>query len=269
MDRVIYLDAISESLLSQYANLRWKSKSDQGIFVVEGRLCVQRLLASKMRVESILVQKGRENEIFTWEFDHKCPIYVLPADKMKELVGFDFHRGFLASAYRPKTHDLDDFDWSRTVYPIVLAAFGVTETENLGSMLRTAAAFGVENIFLDKKSADPFARRCVRVSMGTVFKQRFYFLDQTLEQLTNFVVNNHSRTVVTTLCKQAIPIHQWQADHRPVVLVMGNEATGVDAQIESVASDLVTIPMDLNTDSLNVAVATGICLYSLRQACRA
>ena len=271
MQRVIYSDSASESLLSRYADLRWKSKSntDQNFFVVEGRLCVQRLLQSQMRVESLLVQKGLEREVSSWLGSNQCPIYVLPREEMKDLVGFDFHRGVLASAYRPVPYHLHQFDWSRTTHPVLLAAFGVTETENLGSMLRTAAGFGVQDILLDHKSADPFARRSVRVSMGNVFKQRFYHLNQTAGQLGEFVAQHSVRTVITTLSEGATPINLWHADHRPVVLVMGNEATGVDPEIESAASDRVTIPMELNTDSLNVSVATGICLYSLLQSFQA
>ena len=67
-------------------------------------------------------------------------------------------------------------NWSEALRPVALAALGVSENENLGSMFRTAAALGVQDILLDKQSADPFARRTVRVSMGNVFKLRFIFL---------------------------------------------------------------------------------------------
>ena len=270
MEHIIRLDSASDSRLSPYSNLRWKSKSliRHHEFVVEGRLCVQRLLASQLQVNSVLVQEGREIEATTWIRDRQLPIYVLPAEEIRQLVGFDFHRGFLASALRPSLLELSKLDWSQMIHPLALAVFGVAETENLGSMLRTATALGIRDILMDSRSADPYARRTVRVSMGNVFKQRFYRLDDPVEQLKEMANQTQLRTVVTTLGAGASLLQDWQADHRPVVLVMGNESTGVDSAIEAIANERITIPMEFGTDSLNVSVATGICLYSLVHAFR-
>ena len=262
------LQSLQDPLLNCYRDLRWRSRSrsDRDTFIVESRLCVQRLLESTIQVNSILMPEGTEAEALTWG-NAGIPIFTLSPDQISELVGYQFHRGVLASAVRPTLRKLDDLDWSRMIRPIVLAAFGVTENENLGSMLRTAAALGVQDILLDKQSADPYSRRTVRVSMANVFKQRLYFLERPAEELVKLRQQRDVRLAVTTLAKDAANLSNWQADQRPLVLVMGNEAAGVSTQIEAIASDKLMIPMELGTDSLNVAVATGICLHYLVQSC--
>ena len=264
------LQSLQDPLLSCYRDMRWRSKSrsDRKTFIVESRLCVQRLLDSSIKVNSLLVPEGSEAEALTWG-DATIPIYTLAADKINELVGYQFHRGVLASAVRPAPKRLTDLNWSQMLRPIVLAAFGVTENENLGSMLRTAAALGVQDILLDKQSADPYSRRTVRVSMANVFKQRLYILEDPADQLIKLQQQTNLRIAVTSLKEDATNLSDWQADQRPVVLVMGNESAGVGDEVEAIASDRLKIPMELGPDSLNVAVATGICLYGLVQACTA
>ncbi len=263
------LDDAGDSRLACYADLRWNSKAPSGTrwFVVEGRLCVQRLLASDLDVHSVLVQQGSEKEVANWA-DEQVPIYVLPKSQISELVGYEFHRGLLACGTRPNFLQLADLDWSRMTHPIVLGALGIRERENLGSMLRTAAAMGIQDVLVEPGTADPFARRTIRVSMANVLKQRLYHLGRPVQELGELASDGTVRMVAATLSDDAIPLDSWKPDGRPVVLLMGNEATGLDPALENIATEHVTIPMELGTDSLNVSVATGLCLYELVKRCR-
>ena len=265
MARVIHLNSPDSAIMSCYASLRYRAKSVAAdtTFIVEGRLCVHRLLLSSLEVQSILVQQGLESELLHLVND-AVPVYVLPKKEISQLVGYDFHRGFLAAARRPHLLSVDELQWSGCA--VAIAALGVTESENLGSIFRTAAALGVADILLDHQSADPYARRTVRVSMANVFKQQIYLLDDALVELRRLALEKNVRIVVTTLSEQSIPITSWQPDDRPVILILGSEASGVDRRLEAIATDCVKIPMELGTDSLNVSVAAGICLHAILHA---
>ncbi len=130
-------------------------------------------------------------------------------------------------------------------------------------MLRTSAALGIEKVLIGPLTADPYSRRTVRVSMGAVLKQRLYALKEPLAELSRLQSTGQVRTVVTTLSPEATPLDQFVTDDRAIILVMGGEAEGIDSAIEAMASDRVTIPMQLGTDSLNVSVAAAIFLYQL------
>ena len=144
-----------------------------------------------------------------------------------------------------------------------LAAVGVNQRENLGSMLRTAAALGIEQVLIGPRTADPYSRRTVRVSMASVLKLKLYSLEQPVAELQRLQDTGGVRTVVTTLSPDATALDQFVADDRACILVMGNEADGIDPEIEEIATDRVTIPMRLGTDSLNVSVAAAIFIYEL------
>lgn len=260
----IKIDDTSDPRIQHYANLRGDSDRDCGEdwFIVEGRWCVQRLIESPHEVISLLVERGRESEAQGW-LDQPTPVYSLPSLQIRQLVGFNFHRGVLACGRRPKLPPLDMFQFRPGLPTIALAILGVNQRENLGGMMRSAAALGIENLLIGPKTADPFSRRTIRVSMATVLKQRLFRLEQPADQLARLQQTRNFRTIVTTLDSDATPLGQFQPDDRETILVVGNEAEGVDPATEQIATDRLTIPMQLGTDSLNVSVAAAIFMYEL------
>ena len=101
--------------------------------------------------------------------------------------------------------------------------------------------------------------------MASVFKQKLYDLSEPEAQLRQLETTKGLRTVVTTLDPSATPLSEFAMDQRDVVLVVGNEADGVDPSIQAAASDRVTIPMRMGTDSLNVAVAAAVFMHQIAE----
>ena len=269
MSPIIAFDDSDDPRLQPYSDLPAGARSGRGseLFVVEGKLCVERLIESPLETLSVLVDTGREEETRSW-VGEGIAIFSLPKAKIRELVGYRFHRGVLACGRRPPIQDCRELAERLGPRQLAIAADGVTLRENLGSMCRSAAAFGVSNILLGPLSADPLARRSVRVSMGAVLKQQFYRLRDPVSDLSMMRNEFNIRTVVTTLSPNATPIEKFEPDDRPCVLVMGGEANGVCEEVQATASDRVTVPMKMGTDSLNVAVAAAVFLYEIcrRQA---
>ncbi len=263
MSRIIEIDDATDERLHCFASLRSSAirLADSSSFIAEGRWCVQRLLESNRVVLSVLAERGKETELESLLAD-ETPLYSLPSDQIRQLVGFDFHRGVLACGRRPALKNVSELRFRSDAPPVALAALGVSEHENLGSMIRTATALGIEHLLVGPKTVDPFYRRSIRVSMGTVFQQNLYKLDQPDRQLRELAETRNIRTIVTTLDRDATPLDALQLDDRQSILIVGNEAAGVDRQLQDLATDRVTIPM-LGTDSLNVSVAAAICMYHL------
>lgn len=261
---VIPIDDPHDPRLARYADLRTgdTARLDRDLFVVEGRWCVEQLAARDQMIQSVVVQSGRENVVAAWLND-ATPIYSLSKESIQQLVGYDFHRGILACGRRPEIGSLDELTFDPGRPPIGLAVFGVSQRDNLGSMIRTATALGINRLLLGPKTADPYSRRAIRVSMATIFQQQLYQLPEPVTQLRELGRLRHVRTIVTTLDRDAMALDQFVPDDRPMILVVGNEADGVGAEIEAVATDRVTIPMQLGTDSLNVSIAAAIILYQL------
>ena len=263
MPRIIEISEASDERLQCYADLRSSAsrRLDSDSFVVEGRWCVQRLIESSAALVSVVVEHGKEAEIARW-LPESTPLYSLPPELLRQLVGFDFHRGMLACGRRPRMQAIDELEFKPNGSPLALAVLGVDQQENLGSMIRTAAAMGIEHVLVGPKTADPFSRRAIRVSMATVLTRSVYELDQPEAQLRELQETKNVRSIVATLDRDATPLNRFVADDRCGILIVGNEAKGVDRAIQEIATDRVTIPM-LGTDSLNVSIAAAIFMYQL------
>ncbi|TWT53971.1 tRNA (guanosine(18)-2'-O)-methyltransferase [Rubripirellula amarantea] len=260
----IFIDRLDDNRLLPYRNLQSQSLSNDITehFIVEGRYCVEKLAQSQWPVQSVLVQRGREDEIASW-FPGSVDVCVLSVEQIRSVVGFNFHRGVLACGVRPKTQPLNRIEVTDQDPPIAIAACGISDRDNLGNIIRTATAMGIDHLLCDRRCVDPLARRVIRVSMGNVFTQKHFTLNDPPSQLKDLATTDGFRTIATTLDDDSMPISDFQIDDRPMILMLGNESTGLDQDLQKAATDRVRIPMKLATDSLNVSVATAIFLYEL------
>jgi tRNA G18 (ribose-2'-O)-methylase SpoU len=197
--------------------------------------------------------------------DVPVTVFVLSKTEIYKLVGFDFHRGVIACGERPTPGSPIDLGKLPNKPPVILAALGISDRENLGSMIRTASALGADHVLVDQRTIDPYARRVIRTSMATIFQQTVYVTDAAASDLGSLASDSGFRTVATTLQPNATPIEKFQIDHRPIILMMGNEADGLSKSLQGCATDRVTLPMSGGTDSLNVSIATAIFLYEINR----
>ena len=259
---IIPIDYVHDQRLAPYRDLRSGAAVADGSFVVEGRWLLERLIDSSYPIESILAEAGNEADYA--ERISPAPVYALPREAIKQLVGFDFHRGVLGCARRRAYSELEDLEIPSAKSRLALAMIDVQDQENAGSLLRSAAALGVNQILLGPKTVDPFRRRVIRVSMGGVLFHRFYRMREPEVELPD-LRGRGFRTLASTL-QQATDLGDFQPDDRPLILMVGNEADGLNRRIQKLATDRIRIPMHEESDSLNVAVAAAIMIYALQGA---
>lgn len=256
---------LEDPRLDPYRHLRTSNLTRySGRFIAESRPLVQRLIASPLLTESVLIDEKFLEEAMTWIPEH-VPILVVDSSWISELVGFHFHRGYLACGRRPDPRrwtedETDGVAESSTWTGAYLIA--VQDPENMGSILRSCAAFGIADILIGPECVDPFARRVLRVSMGNAFKLRFYDApdsDRVVQQLRQ----RNVQSVAACLRHDSIELTRWQPGTRTLVL-LGNEARGLPQAVLDSVDLRIMIPMELGTDSLNVSVAAGIFLHHAR-----
>ncbi len=262
---------LDDPRLTPYRNLRARSTGEasaaaQELFIAEGRLVVQRLLQSDYEVLSLVVAVEMDAWLAEQPIGQATQVLRVSNDQIRQLVGFDFHRGIMACAKRrpPRTtSELPQLAAGQTL----LALCDICDAENIGSLIRTATAFGVRDILLTAASADPFSRRALRVGMGAALKQRFWHTADLPDTLSQWSREHGYQVIATTLSEDAVELRQFQPHDRPVVLLLGSEGDGLPPPVQRQASVCVTIPMQQDTDSLNVGVAAAIVLHHL-QNCR-
>ncbi len=261
---LVRIDSIDDPRLAPYRDLPARARAravaaESATFVVEGEHLVHRLLASPLRTESILVASRRVESLVDEAVTRDCATFVIPDGLVDTLVGFSFHRGVMACGHRPPNSSLE-----RVAPPgdrtLVVIASGIADPQNLGAILRSAAAFGVDGVIVDERSCDPFSRRSIRVSMGGALAvpiRRSTRLRDDLERLRAECGLTLGGAVVAAdaECLEAAECP------RRLGLLFGSEADGLDADTRASCDRSWTLPMASGTDSLNVSVAAGIFLW--------
>lgn len=286
--------------LGPYRNLKDHELARDGDrFLAEGLYIVQRLLASDHPVDSLLVARRRLPEIVhLLHARPEAPVYVLDDPALSRIVGFKFHTGVLAVGRRPPPTSIQQLllrlpDLSALgprSSSVLLVCPKVINTDNLGSILRIAAALGALGLLLGPRSCDPYFRRCVRVSMGAVFHLPIHRSDDLKRDLDLLTRLHRFTTLATVVDPDATPLHRFTPtpqnesptlDGTPscggvapprssappspprFALLLGPEDTGLEPFWVELCHHRLTIPMHQGMDSLNIATAAAVFLHHL------
>lgn len=255
------LDSLDDPRLDPYRDLKktnWTRQSSW--FIAEGRWVVRRLLESDYEVLSVLLA-DKAVESFRPHIPPATQVLVLPAELVSQIVGFHFHAGVIACGRRVKKTQIAEVP-QLAAQPMgtVVACPHTVLPDNLGSIVRICTAFGVTALLIGDRSADPFSRRVVRVSMGNIFRLPVLEPPSIATALTELNSDYGYRIVAATGSNTARPLPLPRPANR-IVLLLGNEAHGIEPELKSLCDDEVTIPMSGATDSLNVATAAAVLLY--------
>ncbi len=140
---------------------------------------------------------------------------------------------------------------------ILVALDNVQDPGNLGTILRTVDSIGLTQILVSKGTADVYNPKVVRSTMGAIFRVKIIECDDLRQTLKE--VKKHKFKIVVSSLETQDTIYQIHYDKK--IIVIGNEANGVEEKIQEIADEKVKIPMLGKTESLNASVATGIILY--------
>ena len=257
MNAVETVEDATDVRLTDYVNLREPSyRTDVeragDFFIAESPHVIATVVRAKRPIRSVLVTPHQYDAMTGVLAGVDAPIYVAPPAVLRAVVGFDLHRGAVASVDR----------WALPSVASVLAnarrvavVERVNDHENLGVLFRAAAAFALDAVLLDRECADPLYRRCARVSIGHVCTVPWTRYDELAQ-----VRAEGLSLVALTPARDAIPIETVEWPARGAVMV-GAEGPGL-SDVALAAADLrVRIPMREDVDSLNVATAAAIAFH--------
>ncbi|HVR62229.1 MAG TPA: RNA methyltransferase [Polyangia bacterium] len=241
-----------------------------GRFIAESERVVRRLLASGLRVHSLLATPARLATLAdalalrpppgTGGDEDRFPVYVVAQMIMDRIAGFHVHRGCLAVGERPAEAAVPAD--ARTV--VVLE--DLVDVDNLGAVARNAAALGAGALCLSPGCADPFYRKAIRVSLGAVFFLPVVRFARWPDDLLGLRAAGF-QLVAATPRAGATPLPAFVRPER-MALLLGSEGPGLSSAVLDLADQLVAIPMaasgaSMGVDSLNVATAGAVILYAL------
>ena len=245
MEERAWVQPASAEDLELFSSLRG-SQHPEGTFIGDGDKVVRRML-ERMKVDRILCTADWVERL---DIPSGVDVRVAPKADLFSIVGFRIHQGVMALATIPPEKPL-----SGTFH---VALDGLANAENVGAILRTCAAFGVDGVILGPGTASPWLRRAVRVSLAAPL-----------------VVPVHASTdlaaTLEPLNAWAAHIHGSKVDYRsidctkPVCLVLGSEPLGVTDPVLKACKGVIYIPMATDWDCLNVAASAAVLISEVRR----
>lgn len=230
-----------------------------GLFVAEGDLVVARALDAGCIAVMALVDMVSPPAVVN-RFDPDVAVYAADEDVRRVGMGLGVPLSIVALFRRPRPLDSSMLASVRRI----VALEAVDNPVNVGTVVRSAAALGWDALLLDRTSADPLARRALRVSMGTSFALPFVRVESLRDTVEAARVEG-TLVVALTLGPGATPLQAVQLGiDQPVMLLLGAERTGLSDELLDCASVHATIEMAPGVDSLNAAAAAAVACYALR-----
>lgn len=227
-----------------------KQRETHSLFVVEGVKLVEELLQQEgFRIETLVY-----TENYTGKIPANLPAKLIPESDLQRISGLVTPNRILAVVHYPETRKTPHQDENMVLY-----LDDVKDPGNLGTILRTADWFGIRTVISSETTVDLFNPKVIQASMGAVYRIQFSRGNHhSLEQL------NAQGFQLLGADLQGENLFSYTFPTR-CVLVMGSESHGISTDIKNLLNKSITIPSFGETESLNVAMATGIILSHYRR----
>lgn len=266
-----HVTASSDARLRDYLDLtdvalRTSFEAEHGLYIAESSKVILRALRAGHQPRSILMSQvwlPRMSDLIA-EVESRypaTPIFIATEAELEAIAGFHVHRGALASMQRPALPTLASLLNSAPKRVVVLD--GVVDHTNVGAIFRSVAGLGADAVLITDQCADPFYRRSIRVSMGTVFQVPWTRIDWKRDREDLAAAGFTAAAFALTDQSIALDDFETQVPDR-LAMVFGAEGTGLSAAMVDSCDCTVRIPMSRGVDSLNVAAAAAVVVWSLR-----
>ena len=247
--RTEYLTSLKNPRIQALRGLKdRKGRLEENAFLVEGDKMVREALASGFPVRALIV---REDRTIPEGLPEHLPVYVLPERVFSALSDTRTPQGLAAEvAMQP----------GKPEGGRLIVLDGVQDPGNVGTILRTADAAGLDGAVLGPDCADVFSPKTLRATMGSIFRMGLLFPENLADCLKTLRGEGYS---ILSSQLDGEPFYERRPVGEKWALVIGNEGSGVSAEVKAEATHRVRLPMRGGAESLNAAIAAGIMMYEL------
>ena len=244
------ITSISNTRVKQWVKLREKKHRDkEKLFLVEGEHLINEAISASL-LEILIVTKE-----CPYSFDFDKEIFLVSEEVMKKLNGTVSLNSCIGVCRMVET--------TQSMPERCLLLDDVQDPGNVGTIIRTAYSFGFDSVFLSSHSADVYNEKVIRSTQGALFHMNV--LRGNLCELIPQLKASGTKVYGTSL-RDAKGLAEFEPC-KQVALVFGNEGSGVNEAILALCDDRIFIEMN-RFESLNVAIAAGICCYAFRAGAR-
>ena len=270
MADVIEITDFSAPELDVYARLtgaQLRACPQGGLFIAEGVTVIGHALDAGYRIASLLMERrhivGKAAGLIARCGD--VPVYTADSRTLEQLTGFALTRGVLAAFYRPELPTLAQVCAGARRVAVLE---GLNDPTNVGAVMRSAAALGMDAVLLTPSCCDPLHRRAVRVNMGTVFQVPWTRIGQQAQDWPEagmmLLREMGFATVAMALSEDSVEIDDpCLVREERLAVILGAEGDGLAKTTIARCDYTARIPMLHGVDSLNVAAASAVAFWQL------
>jgi tRNA G18 (ribose-2'-O)-methylase SpoU len=252
---MIEITQFDDSRIKEFTKLRDHTLNDLGFIMAESEKLFLQLKASQKKILKILS---------TPEFAKKHHllgenIFIASKDVLEKIAGFKIHFEVIFLAEKPKDCELDQLD------DRIILLNGLSSPENVGSIVRSAAAFNIHSIITDERTCSPFLRRCIRVSMGNIFSMKTFHSENIRFDLEKLKSLGY-QIISTANIPPSINLSTFTFPKKCVVII-GSEGHGIDQDILDSSDHILKININAQVAHLNASNAAAIFLSHMSLVC--
>lgn len=233
------------------------SEYNKKIFIAEGEKVVLRLLNGDIKILKLLCSEKyyyKHKDLI--DLSHIDNLFIADKQLIDQIIGFKMHQAVIAVAAEKPSVLLNELD------DIVICTNCIIDSENIGSIIRNGAAFGISSIITDEQSSSPYLRRAVRVSLGNVIDFKHYYSKDILSDLL-YLKNKLGYSIISSeLTDNSVNIDDFIFPQK-FVIVFGNEGFGISDKILNISDAVIKIKIAEKINSINVAASTAIVFYEI------
>lgn len=241
-----------------------KTRHKKGLYVVEGINLLNHAIDLGADIEFILfstrvfeVNGGREivKRVYSEGLEY-AQVDDIIFDKLSNTVTSQGIIGVVNIRSLSDKSDISNLS-NKCIY-----ADRVQDPGNLGTIIRTADAAGFNEIFISKGTVDPYNDKVIRATMGSILNINIYLIEDNLTFLKK--LKGEGYQIITTEANSNVSYNDVDYNEK-VVLVVGNEGSGIDDNVVNEANYSVNIPIEGTAESLNAGIAAGIMMYKIKE----
>lgn len=234
-------------------NQKAKARSEQGVFVVEGRKMF--FEAPDDWVDKVYVTASLESDAALMERARRFPYELVEDSVFRQMSDTQTPQGILAVLRQPSYHIEEIVEKEA---PLLMILEGLQDPGNLGTILRTGEGAGVDGVILTKTCVDITNPKVIRATMGSMYRMPYVYVEN-IPAVRELLKKKNISTYAAHLAGKN---HYDEENYRTgTAFLIGNEGNGLTEEASRAADHLIRIPMQGKVESLNAAMAAGILMY--------
>lgn len=242
-----------------------KHRSKEGLFRFDGKKLFLEAVLCGLDVRQVFLRESEAKALLPLVCEQEkglvaANVYLLADDLFDKLSDERAPEGIISVAAFPSSHMGNVLEtYARDKAKRIFLLESVRDPGNVGTVLRSARAFGVDLLVMSRDCADPYNPKTVRGAMGALFRQRICFVDDLSEAIA-LLRENGRRVLAATLDESSVSVLEAGLSDGDC-LVVGNEGHGLSPETVKACSRSVIIPMQAGSESLNAGVAASVLMW--------